>query len=128
VTLRFAGGLLVDCDLAYGRRTIECVSITGERGTLQLRNPNVPAWVLKRPSTPGRLARLAVDSATLGFRGLVRSRSMLRYSVHAALESFVGTLGSTRPFQPGFADALRVAHWTSAAARSIAEGRAVELE
>jgi predicted dehydrogenase len=128
VTLRFAGGLVVDCDLAYGRRTIESVNIAGERGILQLRNPNVPAWVEKRPSPPGRLARLAVDSATLGYRGLVRSRSMLRYSVHAALESFFGTLGSTQAFEPGFADALRVARWASAAARSIAGGRAVDLE
>lgn len=128
VSLRFAGGPVVECDLAYGPRTIESVHIEGEHGRLQLRNPNFPAWVERRPSMHGRLARSAVDLATLGYRGLVRSQSMLRYSVSAALESFVDTLGSTRPFQPGFEDALRVARWAGAAARSIAVGRAVELE
>jgi predicted dehydrogenase len=126
--LRFADGLVVDCDLAYGRRTSESVSITGEQGTLQLRNPNFPTWVERRVSVPGRLARSVVDFATLGYRGLVRSQSMLRYSVQAALESFVGALDKKQPFQPGFEDALRVAQWASAAARSIAEGRAVKLE
>jgi predicted dehydrogenase len=82
----------------------------------------------RRPSVPGWLVRSVADFATLGYRGLVRSQSMLRYSVQAALESFVRTLGSTRPFQPGFEDALRVARWASAAARSIAGGRAVNLE
>jgi predicted dehydrogenase len=128
VTLHFAGGLVVDCDLAYGRRTIESVSITGERGSLQLRNPNFMPWVERRPSVPGRLARSVADFATLGYRGLLRSRSMLRYSVHAALESFMCTLGSKQPFRPGFEDTLRVARWTRAAEHSIAAGRAVNLE
>jgi len=121
--LSFPNGIIVDCNLAYGNRNRESVMIKGEKATLQLRDPNFLCWVERNPSIPGRLARSAADLAALGYRGIFRSQSMLRYSVSASLETFFETLGTSRPFSPGFKDALRVAQYTRAAAVSIARGQ-----
>lgn len=123
MTFRFPDGLIVDCNLAYGARNQESVMIKGEKATLQLRDPNFLAWVERNPSLSGRLARFAAERAALAYRGFFRSRSMLRYSVSASLEAFFETLGTSRPFSPGFEDALRVARYTKAAAVSMAKGK-----
>lgn len=128
LTLRFPDGLIVDCDLAYGRRNRESVMIQGENAVLHLRNPNFLAWVEHNPSPLIRLVRSTVDFAAIGYRGFFRSRSMLRYSVCASLEAFFRTLGTTRPFSTGFVDALRVAVCARAATQSVAQGRAISLD
>lgn len=128
LTLRFPDGLLVECDLAYGQRNRESVTIQGENAVLQLGDPNCVAWVHRNPSLPSRLARSTVDLASIAYRGLFRSRSMLRYSVQASLETFFRTLRTSQPFNPGFEDALRVARCARAATESAAQGRAILLD
>ncbi len=121
MTVRFPDGLVVECKLAYGLRNRESVMIEGENATLQLRDPNFLVWVERTPSMPGRLARSAADLAALGYRGIFRSRSMLRYTVSASLEAFIETLGTSRVFSPGFKDALRVARYIKIADDSMAK-------
>ena len=120
----FESDLVVHCDLAYGRRNIEKVSIRGEQGTLRLDNPNGRLWI-DRASRLRRWSSTGVDLTLLAYRGAFRSRSMLRFSVCAALRSFIRVLSRGGAFRPGFADAHRVARWTAAANRSIAVGRSV---
>jgi len=122
LALRFPDGLVVDCMLAYGASNRESVMIEGENATLQLRDPNFLTWIEHNPSIPGRLLRSAADFTTLGYRGIFRSRSMLRYSVEASLKAFFDSLRASRPFSPGFKDALLVAKYTSAAATSMGVG------
>lgn len=122
IRLRFPDEIIVDCTLAYGSRNRESVVIEGENATLQLRDPNFLCWIERNPSIPGRLARSAADLAVLGYRGIFRSRSMLHYSVGASLETFFETLETSRPFSPGFGDALLVARYIRAAAVSLAGG------
>jgi predicted dehydrogenase len=123
LTLRFSDGLIVDCLLGYGSRNRESVSIKGEKASLRMRDPNCLCWLERNPQLPTRLARTAVDLAVLGYRGLHRGQSMLRYTVSASLGAFLETLGTGRPFVPGFEDALRVAQYAGAAAASMTTER-----
>ena len=123
--LGFGSDLVVRCDLAYGRRNREKVSIRGDLGTLRLENPNGRPWMDRAGSRLGRWSSAGVDLALLGYRGAFRSQSMLRFSVRAALQSFVSVLIHGGAFRPDFADAHRVARWTAAADHSIAVGRSV---
>lgn len=120
LTLRFAEGLDVDCRLAYGTRNRESVTIEGEKATLQMRDPNFLCWLEHDPSLPGRFARSVADFAALGYRGLFRSRSMLRYSISASLEAFFENLATSRPFHPGLWDGLQVTRCIAAASDSLA--------
>ena len=128
LTLFFDDGLRVDCDLAYARRTRESVTIRGERGVLELLDPNQRVWLRRDPTPLGRLASSCADFASLAYRGLFRSRSMLRFSVRASLGHFFDALRSGDRFVPGFEDALRVARCTAAAEQSIAQGKRVALD
>jgi hypothetical protein len=47
---------------------------------------------------------------------------MTRYTIRAALDSFVRGLVSGEPFSPGFDEAVRNVRWIDAAARSMADG------
>ena len=125
--LDFNSGLTVACVLGYARSNLETVKILGERGCLRLDNPNYIMWRERKSSFANQLIQTPANLAVLGFRALVRSRSMLRYTVRAALESFVQSLSTGQPLQPGFADAVRVALWTEAASRSAATQTTVSL-
>jgi predicted dehydrogenase len=120
VQLRLAleGGIIVRCDLAYGARTEECVTIRGSKGTLTLDNPNTTIHFEHGNSAPISALVLGRDALVLGYRAIRRSRSMARYSIAAAIGAFVHALQSGEPFEPGFADARRNAIWLDAAARS----------
>jgi hypothetical protein len=67
------------------------------------------------------------DLALLGWRGIVRSRSMSRRSIRLAIAAFVESIRRTDAFSPGFADAARSARLLEAAVRSMELGQAVEL-
>lgn len=125
--LKFNSGLSVECVLGYDRSNQEHVKIWGEHGCLRLDNPNFCMWRERKSSFANQLVQTPANLAALGFRGLVRSRSMLRYTVRAALESFVQSLSTGQALRPGFADAFRVALWTEAASRSAASQTAVSL-
>lgn len=122
--LRYAAGFTVEIDLAYGRRNQECAIVEGEKATWRLRDPNYLCWLESRRSVALRLRQSAADYAVLGFRGLFRHQSMMRYSVGAALNSFFDSLAVSRPFVPGFDDALRVAVQARAAQHDLAESLA----
>lgn len=121
--LRWPDGVTVDCDIAYGCESRESVAIEGEKASLHLRNPNFLCWVERHRSWHQRVLQALPDLAALGYRGIVRSQSMMRYSVSQALRSFVEALESSRPFSPGFPDALRVARYTRLAADCLTEKR-----
>lgn len=125
--LAFESGLVVGCDLAYGRNR-EQVLIRGEGGSLRLENPNGRVWLERRRSRLGEWSRACVDLALLGYRGAFRGRSMLRYSVSASIRSFLRAVVGNAAFQPDFSDAYRVALWMAAAARSVELDRAVAPE
>jgi predicted dehydrogenase len=122
IDLDLPGGPAVACELGYGTRNREQVTVRGSRGTLRLRNPNAaihfrPAGARPRPVVEGMR-----DGAALAVRGCFRGRSLLRYSIRSALEEFLSALATGRPPAPGVDDALRNAAWLHAAARSIASG------
>lgn len=113
------GGGMVHCDVAYAGRTFERVTVLGRLGRLWLSDPNMAVH------RGGRLARgSAVDRArdlvVFGYRGLRRSHSMLRWTIGAALQSFVESIRRSRPFTPGFEDAVTNAALLEAAADSMA--------
>jgi len=56
----------------------------------------------------------------LGYRGMFRSQSMLRWTVSQALRAFFAAVETAQPFSPGFSDALRVARYTKIAADRMA--------
>ena len=126
--LGFASGLAVNCDLAYGDRNRESVRIYGEEGLLRLDDPNMLTWLERAPTRYRGAIRWCADTAALCYRGLIRDRSMLRYSVRAALEAFLRAVAARSDFEPGFEDALQIARWTEAAARALAEGRSIAVE
>lgn len=120
--LRFEGGLLAHCDLAYTERAVERVVVKGRHGEIRLFDPNM-AVHLGRPGTTGRSALgCARDLAVLCYRGLHRSHSMMRYSVAAALATFAESISRGLPFSPGFEDAAANAMWLDAAARAMELG------
>lgn len=125
--LHYDSDLAVECDLAYGNRNQESVMICGAGGRLRLDNPNYCVWLERQPSALSKSIRGCCNTAVLGYRGVFRGRSMLRYTVHASIAKFIEALGKGAPFSPGFEDALRVATWLEAAMRSAAHGQPVVL-
>jgi predicted dehydrogenase len=119
IDLVFPSGASAALELGYTERTQECVWIEGERGRLYLDDPN---YLPHRERRGARAVQRPLDWAALGWRGAFRSRSMLRYTVRAALAAFLSALRDGRGFEPGFDDALRVARWLAAAERSLASG------
>jgi myo-inositol 2-dehydrogenase/D-chiro-inositol 1-dehydrogenase len=127
ITLDLPGGPAVECELGYGARNREQVTIHGTRGTLALRNPN--AAIHFRPS--GARARPVLerveDGGALAVRGVFRGRSLLRQSIRSALGEFLSALAEGRRPAPGLHDALRNSAWLHAAARSIETGRPADV-
>jgi predicted dehydrogenase len=120
--LRFQGGLQAECQLAYSQPGIERLVVTGSDGEFRLENPNM-AIHCRRPRQAGpRLSSRGRDLLVLGYRGLRRSRSMMRYSVASVLAAFTQSLRHGLPFSPGFDDAVANASWLDAAALAIELG------
>jgi predicted dehydrogenase len=122
LALAFADGSAFRCELAYGNRTRERLSILGPRGRLHLADPNMAIHVERNGTRGLGIAARCVDGAIFGYRALRRDRTMSRSSIRRALTSFVRALREDTPFSPGFEDAVRNALWVEAAARSAADG------
>lgn len=122
LSLRYENGTVIDCRLGYGNRNRESVTIEGENATLRLRDPNFLCWVERDSRLPGRLLRSAVDVAALGYRGVFRGQSMLRYSVKCSLGVFFAALSSSTALCPDIFDALRVARCLTTAENSLQSG------
>jgi len=130
IELGFEGKLQARCDLAYSDRACERVALEGRRGTMYLRDPNmaIHSGSPQGGPTGGPLTSAVRDLATLCYRGLRRSRSMMRFSVAAALAAFVDSIRRGSPFSPGFEDAAADTAWLDAAARSMELGGPVERD
>jgi predicted dehydrogenase len=124
--LDFAGGARARCDLGYETRTFERLAITGATGRVRLEDPNMALHL--EPSRDGRRRGRLRDLAVFGYRGLRRSHSMARYSIHAALAAFVDAVRHHRALAPGWDAAVRNVRALEAAALAAARGRAVPLE
>jgi predicted dehydrogenase len=124
IELGFEGGLQARCDLAYSERAFERVVVEGQCGTLCIRDPNmaIHSSGLQAGHPGHRLTSTVRDLATLCYRGLRRSHSMMRFSVAAAVAAFVDSIRRGAPFSPGFEDAAADTAWLDAAARSIELG------
>jgi predicted dehydrogenase len=125
--LNFQNGLEARCSLAYTNDAAERIRLIGTRGVIELNNPNMSVH-LRGPEKPGGrpwagASRWTVrDLAVLGYRGLRRSRSMMRYSVAAALGAFVSSIRCNLPFEPGFDDAVATARCLDVMATSLDPG------
>jgi predicted dehydrogenase len=117
--LSLRGGGLARCDLAYADHTFERVTVDGRLGRLWLSDPNMTVHQGPRNARASALDR-ARDLVAFGYRGLRRSRSMSRYSISAALESFVDCIRRGLPFAPGFDHAVMNASLLEAAVDSMA--------
>jgi predicted dehydrogenase len=124
LALVFADGSAFRCELAYGDRSRERLSILGPGGRLHLADPNMAIHVERNGAHGPRIAARCMDGAIFGYRALRRDRTMSRSSIRRALTSFVRSLREGTPFSPGFEDAVRNALWVEAAARSAADGGA----
>jgi predicted dehydrogenase len=118
----FADGSVFRSSLRYARSTCERLSVRGPRGRLSLRDPNMAIHIQHQGGRrPGIAARIR-DAAVFGYRALRRDRSMTRYTIRKALDSFVRALVSGDSFSPGFDEAVLNVRWLDAAARSAADG------
>jgi predicted dehydrogenase len=101
-------GIVVECDLAYGKANRERTVIHGTRGRLILENPNCSVHREPAPVSE-KLEGLVRDGLVFGHRALVRDKSMLRHTIRKALEAFFEAARSGALFQPGLEDGVRVA-------------------
>jgi predicted dehydrogenase len=127
-TLRigFAGGAVATCDLAYESRTYERVSLAGTTGRVRLEDPNMALHL--EPARVDRRRGRVRDLAVFGYRGLRRSRSMARSSIHASLAAFVDAARHGRPFAPGWEAAVGNVRALEAATRAAETGCRVSME
>lgn len=113
--LSLAAGVTATCEFGYAARNEESVRIECERGVLALDDPNFAVHCITSAARTAKATRRVKDLATLGYRGFFRSRSMLRYSIGAAITQFLDSIAAGQPFRPGFDDALRVTQWIATA-------------
>jgi len=126
VELGFEGGLRAHCDLAYTERGVERVVVEGRRGRMQLFDPNMAVHLGRRGKAGRSPLGCGRDLFVLCYRGLRRSRSMMRYTVAAALAAFTDSIRWGLPLSPGFEDAAANATWLDAAARAMELGVPVD--
>ena len=120
--LAFRDGSAVHCRLAYSSSTCERLTVRGPRARLSLRDPNMSIEVQRKGTRVPRVAARLRDFAVYGYRALARDRTMTRFTIRTALESFLRALASGEPFSPGFDDAVENVRWIDAASRSAADG------
>lgn len=118
--LAFEGGSSAVCDLVYGKRTREWLTVRGPKGIIRLAEPNMALHLDKNGVSQNRATAFLIDIFTLGYRAFKRSESMGRASIRAALKAFIDSLRTGDPFTPGFNDGFRNALWVAAAGRSAA--------
>jgi predicted dehydrogenase len=120
--LAFADGSSVRCRLEYSTSTCERLSVRGPRGRLSLRDPNMAIHLLRQGERASQIGARVRDAAAFTYRALRRDRTMTRFTIRKALDSFVHALAAGEPFSPGFDEAVRNVRWLDAAARSVADG------
>jgi predicted dehydrogenase len=125
--LDFASAVTVHATLAYQKWPRERVMVYGSQGRLQLPNPNMTLHLIRQPSLRQRLLAFCRDGMMLGYRALRRDHSLLRYTIRAAIASFIASLRQNESFCPGFADAVQNSLWLEAAFQSFMERRAVAV-
>ncbi|MEM7251551.1 MAG: Gfo/Idh/MocA family oxidoreductase [Pseudomonadota bacterium] len=81
-------GSAVHCEVGYADTNCEAVVIRGSERVLRSDNPNYMVW-MDRPERAMKGLKRVGDFMALATRGFFRSRSMLRFTVKAAIESFV---------------------------------------
>jgi len=123
--LAFEDGSIFRGFVGYESDTCERLTVRGPLGRLTLRDPNMAIHLQRRGSRAPGLASRGRDLAAFGYRALRRDRSMTRYTIRAALASFVRSLRTGAPFSPGFDAAVRNVRWLEAAERSLADGQSV---
>lgn len=111
IELQFRFGSSSKINVSYAQRNRESLSVKGEDGSLYINNPNCCLHINNRP---GPFA----DFVTLGFRALLRSRSMLRFTVAQSLQKFFQAVKNSEPFYPGFKESLNVTRLINAALKS----------
>ncbi len=127
IRLQYSGGTVAVCNLAYTRAACETLVVTGTAGSLLLENPNMTVRCLRGNVRDGWKERM-FSLVALGYRGVRRSRSMLRYSIAQALAGFVTSVRDRTPFEPSLADAVANLRILAAAAKSADTGRTVEID
>lgn len=125
IDLFFPGGAIAKCSIGYGGRTGERLTIEGRLGRVRMADPNMGLH-LERAGAAARRPMLS-DLAILGWRGVLRSRSMSRRSIALAIDAFVDGVRRSVPFFPGFAEAARNTRLLEAAARSLELGTSLDL-
>jgi predicted dehydrogenase len=120
--LSFEDGSVFRGFVGYESDTCERLTVRGPLGRLTLRDPNMAIHVQRRGERPPGLTARGRDLAAFVYRAFRRDRSMTRYTIHAALESFVRSLRTGAPFSPGFDEAVRNVRWLEAAERSLLDG------
>jgi predicted dehydrogenase len=123
IDLVYQGGAVARCQVGYGAPTGERVCIEGEHGRIRMADPNKRVHVERGRTAPWSAVG---DLATLGWRGVFRSRSMSRRSIELAIGAFVQAITRSAPFSPGFAEASQSTRLLEAAARSMELGTAVD--
>jgi predicted dehydrogenase len=124
--LAFTDGSAVRCRLGYSASTCERLSVRGPRGRLSLRDPNMAIHLQRKGTRGPRVAARLRDATVFAYRTLRRDRSMTRFTIRKALDSFVHALAAGEPFSPGFDEAVRNVRWLDAAERSVADGSLVK--
>jgi predicted dehydrogenase len=123
--LAFEDGVRARCDLAYAERGFERMAIEGRRGRIELPDPNMTVHFRERGSGPRWPLGRVRDLVVLGYRGLRRSQSMVRYTVAMALATFTDSIRRGLSFTPGFEEAAMNTRWLEAAERAIELGAPV---
>jgi predicted dehydrogenase len=128
VSMAFRSGLRFRCTLAYQSPTLESVTVRCSRGSLWLDNPNMIVHVRHSGATNKRLSERVHDLLICGYRGLRQDRSLLRYSIQAALAAFVNSLNAGVPFSPGFDEAVQNARLLEAARQAMVSRKTIDLQ
>jgi len=128
LTVELTEGLTVQAHLGYDRSNRESIFLIGSKGQLEIRNPNMTIHTFTKDQLNVGVSERMMDWLMFGYRAFRRERSMLRYTVHASLKSFVEAIRSRHPFLPGLEDAIRNALWLEAAHQSLLAGKTVYIQ
>ncbi len=122
IRMLLAGGVDVECDVAYAARACERVEIQGSHGTLRILEPNMALRREPYDSWLHRIGAVAQDGWALAGHAWNRESSLLRYSIRLALQRFFETVRSGGGFEPGSRAALRTARVLAAGKPAVRAG------
>jgi predicted dehydrogenase len=128
LTVELTNGLTVLAHVGYDRNNKESISLRGNKGRLQIHNPNMTIHTVTKDQLNIGVSERMMDWLIFGYRAFRRERSMLRYTVHASLKLFVDAVRGHHAFLPGLEDAIRNALWLEAAHQSLLAGKTVYIQ